>query len=238
MVNTRKIVGINSFDHFPTLGHISKLDESVFSHIDQVQRTSFIGSFNLKNFNVTRDLMPPSTVKDLRVTSLNETGNQVTLKFTAPGDNADVGTSLQYDIRASYNPKHLYEESHDYETFEQPDVLLPVRIEAASFQNLTPNQGGYDEFMTLDTSVYSDKDTVSLKIRAIDANGNHGQWSPILTIKLSREVKLAPSLKHFESVHQSLQLNNAMKKDDSESSIYWEMFIFLIGKTFVPFCCC
>lgn len=182
--------------------------------------------------------MPPSTVKDLRVTSLNETGNQVTLKFTAPGDNADRGTALKYDIRASYDPKHLYEENYDQETVEQPGILLPVRIGAASFQNLAPNQGGFEEFMTLDTSVYTDQDTVSLKIRAIDVNGNHGQWSPILTIKLSREVKLAPSLKHFESAHQSLQLNDATKKDGSESSIYWEMFIFLVGKTLVPFCCC
>ena len=51
VVNTRKIVGMNSFDHFPTIGVVNKLDEDIFEPIDQVQRTSFIGSFNLKNFN-------------------------------------------------------------------------------------------------------------------------------------------------------------------------------------------
>lgn len=237
MVNTRKIVGINSFDHFPTLGHMGKLDESVFSHIDQVQRTSFIGSFNLENFNVQRDLMPPSTIKDLRVTSLNETGRQVTLRFTAPGDNADLGTALRYDLRASYDPKHLYEENYDYE-FEatQAEFLLPVKIEAASFHDLVPNQGGFEEFMTLDTSAYADQDTVSLKMRAVDVNGNRGQWSAILTVKLSRDVKLAPSLKHFESALHSSQLNDVLKKDQAESSIYWEMFLFLVGKTLPLFC--
>jgi hypothetical protein len=120
VVNTRKIVGINSFDHFPALGDhpASKVDASAFSRIDQVQRTSFIGSFNLKNYNFTRDLMPPSMIKDLRVTSLNraldhvnETAyHLVTLKFTAPGDNSDVGTAWKYEMRAAYDPTHLYEE--------------------------------------------------------------------------------------------------------------------------------
>jgi hypothetical protein len=106
---------------------------------------------------------------------------------------------------------------------------LPVVIEASSFQNMSPNQGGFEEFVTLDTSPY-DKDTVSLKMRAVDTSGNEGAWSPIMTIKLGGEVKLAPSLKHFErESSQSLQVNDAVKVKAAESTVYWEMFVFLAG---------
>ena len=50
MVNMQKIVGMNSVEHYPTIGVINKLDESIFFPIDEVQRTKFIGSFVLENF--------------------------------------------------------------------------------------------------------------------------------------------------------------------------------------------
>ena len=50
MVNMQKIVGMNSVEHYPTIGVINKLDESIFFPIEEVQRTKFIGSFVLENF--------------------------------------------------------------------------------------------------------------------------------------------------------------------------------------------
>ena len=38
------------------------------------------------------DLIKPSIIKDLRVDELDMVNNLVTLKFTAPGDNHDIGT--------------------------------------------------------------------------------------------------------------------------------------------------
>jgi hypothetical protein len=45
-----------------------------------------------------QDLIKPSTIKDLRVADLDLNNHLVTLKFTAPGDNADLGTGLQTDL--------------------------------------------------------------------------------------------------------------------------------------------
>ena len=42
----------------------------------------------------TKDLMKPSTIKDLRVYKLDTKNQLLTLKFTAPGDNADLGTGI------------------------------------------------------------------------------------------------------------------------------------------------
>jgi hypothetical protein len=42
---------MNSFEHFPTIGVINKLDDSIYQPIDHVQRTNFIGSFILVDFD-------------------------------------------------------------------------------------------------------------------------------------------------------------------------------------------
>ncbi|MBM3237259.1 T9SS type A sorting domain-containing protein [Candidatus Poribacteria bacterium] len=45
------------------------------------------------------EAVPPATVTNLAIFTL--TGNNVTLKWTAPGDDGNVGTAAQYDIRYS-----------------------------------------------------------------------------------------------------------------------------------------
>ncbi len=253
-VNTQKIVGINSFDHFPTLGLINKPNSSVFYPIDQIQRTHFIGSFNLHNFNskraflflllfyfsqslishllqVSDDLMKPSMIKDIHVSEFDDVNGLVTLKFTAPGDNADVGTAFQYDIKASYDPKVLLDyDFHEADNNPISKHIVQLEIVNASFKNSTPNQGGYEEFLTFSTKNLN-RDTVSVKIRAVDGHKNWARWSPIITVKLSRQVKLAPSIKHYEADRMSQQhlKDGKMDEADSGGSIYWELFVFLIG---------
>jgi hypothetical protein len=49
-----------------------------------------------------RDPIPPSAVTDLTATSASTTS--IRLTWTAPGDNGELGTASQYDIRYSLNP--------------------------------------------------------------------------------------------------------------------------------------
>ena len=110
--------------------------------------------------------------------------------------------------------------------------ILPIEIHSASFKNNTPNQGGYEEFMTLNIRNYNlDKEnTISIKIRAIDAHKNLASWSPILTLKLNKQVKLSSNLKHYENnVLQHLKIDKEGEEKNTDS-IYWELFVFLIGK--------
>jgi len=176
-------------------------------------------------------------IKDMHVSEFDDVNGLVTLKFTAPGDNADVGPAFQYDIKASYDPKVLLDyEFNEADQDKAPDNnpmrkhIVQLEIVNASFKNSTPNQGGYEEFLTFSTTNLN-RDTVSVKIRAVDGHKNWARWSPIITVKLSRQVKLAPSIKHYEADRMSQQhlKDGKMDEADSGGSIYWELFVFLIG---------
>lgn len=201
--------------------------------------------------------MKPSTIKDLRVSNLDTTNKLLTVKFTAPGDNADLGTgkflnylnvmhelvlylfyfvAFLYNIKAAYDPQVLHdlylfaeEESQDDPGLNLNRNLIPLDIKSSSFVNLAPNQVGYEEHITFNINNLKE-DSISLKIRAADANKNHGEWSPILTIKLNKVVKLSKSLKHFSKIQESQFLKT--EEPVEEKSLYWQLFIFLVGTYF------
>jgi len=52
-------------------------------------------------FTTTSDIIPPSAVNDLDVPAASVASTSLTLTWTAPGDNASVGTAGSYDIRYS-----------------------------------------------------------------------------------------------------------------------------------------
>ena len=55
------------------------------------------GFSNLATKTTSGDATPPSTVADLSVT--NTTGNTITVRWTAPGDDGATGTASSYDVR-------------------------------------------------------------------------------------------------------------------------------------------
>ncbi len=177
-------------------------------------------------------------IKDIYVSELDEINGLATLRFTAPGDNANIGTAFRYDIKACYDPKILL----DYDFYEtDPESgqktelinnnLVQLQIVNSSFSNNAPNQGGYEEYLTFSTKNLN-RETVSIKIRAVDEHKNWARWSPIVTVKLSKQVKLAPNLRHYDPDRMSQQHLTDNKPDQAATgdSIYWEFFIFLIGK--------
>ncbi len=54
---------------------------------------------NVTSKAITEESIPPSAISNLG--AANETSTSVTLSWTAPGDDGDVGTASQYDIRYS-----------------------------------------------------------------------------------------------------------------------------------------
>jgi hypothetical protein len=81
---------------------------------------------------------------------------------------------------------------------ELSENILNVSFLSSTFQNLKPNQGGFEESFTLNISSL-ESDTISLKIRAVDASENFSPWSPILTVRLSNDTNhtLSPHLRHY-----------------------------------------
>ena len=57
------------------------------------------GYSNLAVKTTTGDLTPPNAITDLAVTAT--TGNSITVRWTAPGDDGTTGTATSYDIRYS-----------------------------------------------------------------------------------------------------------------------------------------
>lgn len=189
------------------------------------------------------DLVTPSRIRDLRITEFDLLNQTLTLGFTAPGNDGDLGTgspileldtmgdrSVQYscfvffspisasyyDIKCMYDPEILIQyEDMVYSPEEiarvgkfqlmkdQPqhtlnEYVLPVDIVEATFENLEPNQGGYEETFKLRLSKYA-QDTISLRMRAIDQDGNVGAWSHIVTYRVNNNTsdKLSARIEHY-----------------------------------------
>ena len=70
--------------------------------------------------------------------------------------------------------------------------LLPINILQSSFKE-HPSQSGNKESFVLLIGNY-EGETISIKIRAVDASGNNGEWSNIVTVKLNDKIKLSPQI--------------------------------------------
>lgn len=239
-LNTQKIVGLPGYEHFPTIGIVNKLDDSQLEPVEQAQRTVFLGSFKLENYDNT-DAVRPSSIKDLEVAELDTENDLVKIKFTAPGDDGDIGQAARYELKAAYDPQFLLiNDDIEYKnenTSEEHHSLL-LEIVSSSFNNLTPNRAGYKEEFQFRIDKFKSQKTISLKMRAIDFGENYGEWSPILTIKLDKTVVLSSNLRLFQpntseasALNQDVsQKNNSTDPYDLDTAkSYSNFIIFLIS---------
>lgn len=238
-------MGVPGYEHFPTIGVVNKLDESNMAPIEPTQRTIFIGSFQLAAYDEI-DMISPAVVSDLELIELDTEFDLVKLKFTAPGNDGDVGQAAKYEFKAAYNPEILITSSDDSDrntngssrTQTEDKHSLPMEIVSSSFRDYVPNVPGFKETFKINISKFKTEKTFSLKLRATDVNGNQGDWSPVLTIKLDKQVMLSPKLRHYvmKSDEDALALNMGATTDsyrrledfDSARS-YSKLVIFLIG---------
>ena len=114
------------------------------------------------------------------------------------------------------------------------EYLLPLELTEASFSNLEPNQGGFDEHFKFSLASFV-QPTVSIRMRAIDRNGNAGAWSHIITIKVNNNTsqQLSPKIKHYYS-HQELKASEESKHTlrkliTSKEKFYWKFSLSIIA---------
>ena len=104
-------------------------------------------------------------------------------------------------------------------------TLLNVEIVSSSFDPVEnrPNHGGFAEFFVLSVDAY-EHETFSIKLRAIDANGNCGPWSWPLTVKLQPGITLAPHLRPFVVVEASMSpAASGLASNDTTSAAQSQM---------------
>ena len=94
------------------------------------------------------DITPPAAIIDLA--SSNPTPNSITLTWTAPGDDGDVGTASQYDIR--YSTSMITEDSWDTATQCQGEPAPQTAGEPETFvvTDLSPSTTYYFAIKTAD----------------------------------------------------------------------------------------
>ena len=228
----QKIVGNSDIEHYPTVGIVNKLDiDMITRSVDEFQRTFNLGHFMLRNFTPDMDYIKPSKIKDLHIVESDLESKIVKLVFTAPGDDADLGTAIYYDIKCSYDLEYLirYESSNENST--EDEYILPISLASSSFKNYKPNQGGTKEYFVLITDIYSsNEDILGLKLRASDASGNLGEWSNMVIVKLNNEIKFSPHMNHFAVGANKLAAYTAekstlMKMKEDRYFYYFLIFI-------------
>ncbi|CAF0782079.1 unnamed protein product [Brachionus calyciflorus] len=218
----QKIIGSHGYEHFPNIGIVNKINqEDLYQPIKNVQRLLNLQPFELKNFKENKDLIPPSKIRDLIAEKFDFKNDYIQFRFTAPGDDFDLGRSLKYEINLAYDPIDLLNE-------ETNDKLLPFNILASSFVDI-PNQSGFPETFILSIKDY-EAETISIRIRAIDSNRNKGEWSNVLTIKLNDQIKFSPQLTNVLSfIKNDLKSSEQhFKVLEEKENFYANFFICVI----------
>ncbi len=105
------------------------------------------GISNVVTGQILGDINPPSAVQDL---SANATEETITLRWTAPGDDGNIGTAQSYDIR--YSTEQLDDTNWDdaIQCDDEPAPLLSGTEQQYVLNNLIPGEIYYFGLKTAD----------------------------------------------------------------------------------------
>jgi hypothetical protein len=117
------------------------------------------GFSNLAVKSTSGDSTPPSAIADLTVTG--STGNSLALRWTAPGDDGNVGTATSYDIRYSTSNITNGNWSSATQATGEPTPAVAGTVQTFTLTGLSGSQTYY------------------VAIRAVDDRGNMGALSVI-----------------------------------------------------------
>ena len=120
-----------------------------------------------------RDVFPPVRVTDLKVFQVTNTSLQVSLAWTAPGDDLREGTASYYKMKCSTNRTQLREEFHQVE--DQAVADLPHPAPAGSRQTA-------DILVDLPNTLYY------CALLAGDEAGNQAPVSNLVTVLVRQEL--------------------------------------------------
>uniref|UniRef100_A0A452T457 Calcium-activated chloride channel regulator 1 n=1 Tax=Ursus maritimus TaxID=29073 RepID=A0A452T457_URSMA len=148
----------------------AEIDENIQTTLESFTRTASGGAFVISNVSKLPlpDLYPPSQITDLEATP---DGDEISLTWTAPGDNFDVGKAERYIIRISGSILDLRDNF---------DNALQVNT-----SDLLPNEANSKENFTFKPGNISEENTthIFIAIQSVDKSN--------LTSKLSNIAQVA-----------------------------------------------
>uniref|UniRef100_A0A8C0D4H6 Calcium-activated chloride channel regulator 1 n=1 Tax=Balaenoptera musculus TaxID=9771 RepID=A0A8C0D4H6_BALMU len=144
-----------------------EIDENTQTNLESFTRTASGGAFvvsNVPNLPSSTDVFPPSQITDLEATSDED---EISLTWTAPGDNFDVGKVRKYIIRISGSILDLRDNF---------DNALQVNT-----TDLLPNEANSKETFTFKPGNISEENAthIFIAIRSVDESNLTSQVSNI-----------------------------------------------------------
>ncbi|XP_064653074.1 calcium-activated chloride channel regulator 4A-like [Lineus longissimus] len=150
---------------------------ATYQAVGPIQRVSAAGELRVErpDYAIPVDVIPPPRIRDLQLVRLDIEEAKVTLKWTAVGDDVSHSSNTKYDLRLG-----TFEEvSERFENSSQ--IHLPV----------TPRKAGEGEEQEIDMADYNKTATYFLAIRAIDAAGNKGDPSNIISLSMTLPTRFS-----------------------------------------------
>ncbi|XP_071944257.1 calcium-activated chloride channel regulator 4A-like [Antedon mediterranea] len=159
--------------------------EEQYTYLDPFTVSKVIGSFRVKNFkDQSVDIHPPSIFQIMEVKEDIGTYKQkeVTITWLSPGDNYFYGEASFYDIRVSLDFRQLID------NFESATQVTKDDIMSKSVTDINkPQLSNSVEELVIKVPLDIEKDSiVAIAIVAVDAAGNRGPRSNILSITFAK----------------------------------------------------
>ncbi|XP_064643729.1 calcium-activated chloride channel regulator 1-like isoform X2 [Lineus longissimus] len=175
--NTGKIAKFSKASSAPIIGTGSDEPVATYQTVGPIQRVASAGELRVERPSSPTlvDVLPPPRIRDLQLVFLDTAKVEVTLNWTAVGDDVSQSVNTTYDLRIG--------------TFEE----ISERFENCSRIHLegTPKNAGEEEKHKINMADYNKKATFFLAIRAIDEVGNEGDPSNIISISMTLPTKFS-----------------------------------------------
>ncbi|XP_070559828.1 calcium-activated chloride channel regulator 1-like isoform X2 [Ptychodera flava] len=189
----------------------TSITNMTYEEVDPFNRVVSSGSFQLMNyrrFNSEEeldtsteipDIYAPSRITDLSIVSVSRETRDVTLRWTAPGDDLDRGIVAWYDLRISDTFSELYD------SFESATMLNSSNVVEGDLSS--PEQSGSIEIVVVKLPVSVSTFKFMISIRAVDDVGNIAEPSNVVSANFERfaTTTVADVIENYSAEESSLQ---------------------------------
>ncbi len=158
-----------------------------------------------------RDIFPPSRITDLRLKSYANNSLKLTLQWTSPGDDFNIGRAFRYEMRCYTNPEALISSQF------LDNVAIPVHESELP----APEEAGQTQEVTV--SVPWSNEVFYYAIQALDDHNNRGQVSNLVPVYIE-EIKTTTRMDLVFRVVNSTSSTNGQSEAyeliDNDTMIY------------------
>jgi hypothetical protein len=201
VIHSYKIANLHeSGNLYPSRKIYSLIDENAIEEIEEFERVILSTSFLIQDLELHEetDRISPSKIKDFKLKRGFHIVGEVQFEFTAPGDDGDFGKADLYEIIMGTNPIKVLDINEI--TLNSTDLIEVQLISSTFSRNLIPNSNGTKENFMIKIPQEHMQQVIAIKIRAIDAYGNKGDWSDMSVFNLNRDnIQLAKGIELFNT---------------------------------------